>query len=156
MNVYFATRENGNMKEIMDRINFETVLVGRGHFSEKTCIWMAWQNKNDDSNERLFDLMDVNFGLRDMGVCLNQGTLFPENLIWDNQYEDVFVFGTAKELETYIARFRVFTQEGNYIEPEFGDAFIYKMEIEVKETDNGAGAKRKELKVLDRGFIYEG
>jgi len=155
MNLYFVTRNDTYVQEILDRLNFEIVLVGNGHFPGNTCIWMGWQCQGDDSSERLYQLLDKKFDLKKLGIVPVRSTLFPENLIWDKSYGNILILGEAGELGVYMKRFLIFsTGKKNHFEI-LPDGFIYKMECEISDSVKEDGKTEHKLHLIERGFLYE-
>lgn len=142
-NIYLISRSKKHLEDEIDHLNFEIVLVGNGYFPQKTGLWMRW--RKDNSNELIYDKLDMKFGLRTKNINLCQGIFFPESWLWEDAYENILIFGDKDELKNDIAAMFVFASGCS--EPKyFPEAFIYKLGCDVKDN---------RLKISNKGFIYK-
>lgn len=153
--VFFLTVSN-DKKEIekeLDYLNFHVVLLDKGYFPRNCCVWMRWLKGEDkETGEHFFDKFDGTFEVRKLGISLIRGTVFPESLVWDGDYGEIFVLGTAEELMTYIECFldHDHAQEAVLKHRDFPNAFIYKLDCEKISNGND-----HVVKVIDKSFLYK-
>lgn len=138
-----------NIEEALDYLNFDVVLVNRGHFPQKSCVWMRWLKGDEKTSvEQFFEKFDGTFKLSKLGIPLIRGSVFPESLVWDGEYEEIFVLGLAEELKTYIECFLDHAESTAIKHEDYPKAFVYKLECE--KISSG----KDSVKVIDKGFLY--
>lgn len=150
--VFFVAVNNDkeHMEKEIDYLNFDVVMINRGHFPQKSCVWMRWLKGEEKTiGEHFFDKFDGTFNVSQRGISLIRGTIFPESLVWDGDYEEIFVLGMAEELKTYIECFLDHTQSTAIKHEECPKAFVYKLECE--KISSGID---NVVKVVDKGFLY--
>lgn len=150
--VFFVTinKNEEHMEKELDYLNFDVVLVNRGHFPQKSCVWMRWLKGEEKTiGEQFLEKFDGTFDVSKRGISMIRGTVFPESLVWDGDYEVLFVLGMAEELKTYIECFLDHTQSTAIKHEDYPEAFVYKLECE-----KTSGGRAYGVKVMDKGFLY--
>ena len=150
--VFFVTVNNDkeHMEKELDYLNFDAVLINRGYFPQKSCVWMRWlKGEEKTTGEYFLDKFDGTFEVSKHGISVIRGTVFPENLVWAGDYEVLFVLGMAEELKTYIECFLDHLQSTAIKHEDYPEAFIYKLECEKTSSGRAHG-----VNVMDKGFLY--
>lgn len=149
--VYFVTVDSKeHMEKELDYLDFDVVLVHRGYFPQKSCIWMRWlQGEEKATGEHFLKGFDERFEVSKRGISVIRGTVFPESLVWDGDYEVIFVLGMTEELKTYVECFLDHKQGTEMKRWDYPKAFVYKLECEKISSRRDCV-----VNVIDKGFLY--
>jgi len=103
-------------------------------------VWTRWKEETKDDS--LFHYYKGRLFAQKQEVGLTKGRFFPERWLWEDEYENILIFGSPEEMKIYVD---ALMSRNGYEKMNFPEGFVYKIECEREGND---------LKMTTHRFLY--